>query len=349
MTRPRIIIADTDINYIIPLQLKFAEDFFGKIDLEIITKREYFDILFSNPQKADVLIISEDLYNASLRLHNINNIFLMTEQYTEEKAEELNVSKIHKYTSIKEIFNEIVGKSILSVTSNEKKETIVIVFYSACGGTGKTTLAVGVSASLVKNYKKVLYIGAEHLQTFGYIFKNSSPLPSSDAYSKFSAATDDLYYEVKHVIRKELFDYFPPFRASLMSLDLNYSIYKKLILSAKKSNDYDFIIVDADVSFDNEKADLLNLADKVVVVTNQNIASVSATNILVSNINGVNAEKYVFVCNNFNKSESNALISSNRVKFSVGDYVNKFENFDKMTIDEISNERDVQKVAFLVI
>ena len=62
MSRPRIIIADTDVNYIQSLQLKFIEEFFEKIDLEIITEREYFDELFSVPQKAEILVVSEDLY-----------------------------------------------------------------------------------------------------------------------------------------------------------------------------------------------------------------------------------------------------------------------------------------------
>ena len=41
MAKPRIIIADTNVNYILSLQLKFAKDFFEKIDLEIITDEEY--------------------------------------------------------------------------------------------------------------------------------------------------------------------------------------------------------------------------------------------------------------------------------------------------------------------
>ena len=61
MAKPRIIIADTDAGYIIPLQLKFAEDFFEKVDLEIITDTNYFESLFSTPQKIDILIVSEDL------------------------------------------------------------------------------------------------------------------------------------------------------------------------------------------------------------------------------------------------------------------------------------------------
>ena len=39
MSKARVIVADTDINYIIPLQLKFAEEFFDAIDLEIISDR----------------------------------------------------------------------------------------------------------------------------------------------------------------------------------------------------------------------------------------------------------------------------------------------------------------------
>ena len=46
MSRPRVIIADMDIEYLIPLQLKFVKEFFDRIDLEVITDREYFEELF---------------------------------------------------------------------------------------------------------------------------------------------------------------------------------------------------------------------------------------------------------------------------------------------------------------
>lgn len=43
MARPRIIIADTDHSYIVPLQHKFIEDFFEKIELEIIIEKSFFE------------------------------------------------------------------------------------------------------------------------------------------------------------------------------------------------------------------------------------------------------------------------------------------------------------------
>lgn len=149
MSKARVIVADTDINYIIPLQLKFAEEFFDAIDLEIISDRSYFEELFASPQKADILVVSEELYDASLQRHNISNIFLMTEQYEENQTAELNVNRIFKYTSIKEIFNEITGKSASALKiQKESQEPKIVLVYSACGGTGKTTIALGIAAAL---------------------------------------------------------------------------------------------------------------------------------------------------------------------------------------------------------
>lgn len=352
MAKPRIIIADTDISYIIPLQLKFVEDFFEKVDLEIVTDNEYFVTLFSTPQRADILIVSEELYSQAMQRHNISHIFVMNEQYEEEQTADLNVNHIFKYTSIKEIFNEITGKSadVLKIEKNGKQETQVVLFYSASGGTGKTTAAMGVSASLTKNYKRVLYINAARLQVFQHMLENHSAITAADVYAKLAAATDNVYSDIKHVIRKELFSYLPPFKAALMSLGLSYSVYEKIIISAKKSGDYDFIIVDADVTFDEDKAALLNLADKVVVVLNQSLASVLATNILVSNINGANADKYVFICNDFDKEKDNALISPNvSVKFAVGEYIENFRHYVNMKPEDFSKESSIQRAAFLII
>lgn len=352
MAKPRIIIADTDINYIIPLQLKFVEDFFEKVELEIISDKAYFETLFSAPQRADILVIAEELYNQSMQRHNIAHIFVMNEQYEEEQTADLNVNHIFKYTSIKEIFNEITGKSadVLKINSNGKQETQIILFYSASGGVGKTTVAMGVSAALTKNYKRVLYINAARLQVFQQMLENHSAITAADVYAKLAAATDSIYEDIKHVVRKELFSYLPPFKAALMSLGLSYSVFEKIISSAKKSGDFDFIVVDADITFDEDKAALLNIADKVIIITKQNLASVIATNILVANINGANTEKYAFVCNDFDKEKDNALISpAVSVKFSVGEYIEHFGHYDKMGPDDLSKENSMQKAAFLII
>lgn len=352
MEKPRIIIADTDFNYLVPIQLKFAEEFSDKFDIEIISDKTYFEDLFSSPQKAEILIVSEELYDFSLQRHNIKNIFLMMEQYEESDTEELNLHRLFKYTSIKEIFNEIISKSAVNLNNDKvsQKQSKIIMVYSASGGNGKTTLALGISACITKCYKKVLYINADRLQNFQCMLSNSSPISETDVYSKLSKANMQSYSEIKHVIRKELFSYLPPFKAALMSLGISYSIYEILATSVKKSNDYDYIIIDADTAFDEDKANLLNIADKVIIVTEQNKGSLYATNNLIGNISGIDSDKYIFVCNNFDKEKENNIVSQNMTnKFTINEYVERIEDYDSLNCDTLSKDNGIQKTAFLVM
>lgn len=345
-------IADTDKNYIHTIQLKFIEEFFDEIDLEIITDKEYFEALFTMPQKADILIVSVDLYDVSIQKHNIDHVFLMTEEYEEEQTADLSVNKIFKYTSLKEIFNEIVGKSseTLNIDNTVKKEPQIIVVTSAAGGAGKTTAAMGLSACLAKSYKKVLYINTDELQTFQYLLQNQSPISNTEVYSKLMQAGESIYRGIKHVIRKELFSYLPPFKAALMSLGLTAEVFEDIVKAAKKSNDYEFIVVDTDSTFNKGKAALLDLADKVIFVTRQNSASVISTNILVTNINGMNTEKYSFICNDYNKELDNALISPNiALKFGINEYIEHFSNYDLMKCTDFAEQVSFQRAAYLLI
>lgn len=352
MEKPRIIIADTDANYVIPLQLKFIEDFFEKVELEIVTDRNYFSELFSTPQKADILIVSEELYEPSLQRHTIAHIFLMTERNDEEETGDLNVNRIFKYTSIKEIFNEITGKcaEIFNIDRDSKKTTQIVLVCSACGGVGKTTIAMGVSACLAKNFKRVLYLNAGYLQTFQHLLDNSTPISSLEVYDQLINVSDDIYDRIKHVIRKEVFSYLPPFKAALMSLGLSYSVYKEIAVSARKFADYDYIVMDVDSAFDEHMVELMGIADKVIMVTAQTFGAVYATNLLISNVAGMTGEKYIFVCNDFRKDEYNALISSEvEMMFTVSDYIEHINRYDQISYVDLIKDNGIQKTAFLVM
>ena len=352
MARPKVIIADEDASYIVPLQFKFVTDFFNKIDLEIITDRTYFNEFFSKPQNAEILIVSDELYDLSLQRHNIQNIFVMMEQYDDGGTGELNVDRLFKYTSIKEIFNEIIGKSAgaLNIAAVEKKETQIILVTSAAGGVGKTTVAMGVAACLAQNYKRVLYINAARLQCFQYLLDNETPISAPDVYSKLLNLSGSLYEDIKHVIRKENFSYMPAFKAALMSLGVDYSVFEKLAVSAKKSGDYDYIVVDAESTFDEYKTNLLDVSDKVIFVIDQSFNNVYATNTFLSNVNGISAEKYIFVCNKFEKDLFNALILPEiTLKFSVNEYINYADNVGRDAVKSLINSNEIRKVSFLVL
>lgn len=67
MARPRVIVADTDESYVIPLQKKFAELFADKIDLEILRIKIILISYFHFLQHADILLVSDTLYNSGLK------------------------------------------------------------------------------------------------------------------------------------------------------------------------------------------------------------------------------------------------------------------------------------------
>lgn len=353
MAKPRVIIADTDINYIIPLQIKFTRDFFDKIELEIITDAGYFEAVFSTPQKADIILVSDDLYTPALQKHNISNIFLMTEYYEEGATGELNVNRLYKYSNIKEIFNTIIGKSagVLSSSTIVSMDTQIVLVTSANGGAGKTTVAMGMAACLTQNHKKVLYINASRLQIFQHYLDNQTAISSQEVYSKLMNPSERIYQEIKHVIRYEQFYYLPAFKAALMSIGLRFSLYETIALSVKYSKEFDYIIIDAESSFDENTTRLHDIADKIVVVTGQSENAVHATNVLVSNLNGISADRYIFVCNNYNMDIYNALVSPGmNIKFPVNEYIHEFDTKSgKKSCAELGENNDIRKISFLIV
>lgn len=351
MAKPIIILADTDEDYLAPLEIKFLEELNDKIELEIITEQSYFNEHFSKPQNAEILVVSEDLYSNELQKQNISNIFVLTESVDEGGTEALDIKKIFKYTNTKEIYNQVTATSsgTINAEASKTRETIVALFYSAAGGVGKTTLSMAVSKCLAKNYKKVLYINAERLNSFHFLIDNKASIPNS-VYGELSKIDSTLFARIKHIIRNEQFDYLPPFTSSLSALNIDYSIYEEIIKSAKATKNYDVIVVDLECAFDSKIASLISIANKVFVMTEQTRASECATNVLVRNMNFHDAEKYIFICNKFDANRFNALNEpSIKSNFSVNEYVKKIEKIDEKGINELANEPEVQKISFLIV
>lgn len=345
MAKSKIILADIDENFLTPLELKFLEELDDNAELEIITEPAYFSEYFFTPKSANVLVVSEELYSSELKKHNINNIFVLTENIDEGGTEDLDVTRIYKYTSTQEIYKEVTSLSSIDNTRASEKETIIALVYSASGGAGKSTIALGISASLVKSFNKVLYINAQGINSFQHNLANSAAIPNS-AVSEFTDTSGNMFGRISHIIRNEGFDYLPPFSVALSSVGLDFSVYADIVKSAKASKKYDVIVVDTDCVFDKEKADLITLADKVIMVMQQTKNSVFATDMLLKNISCNDNEKYHFVCNDFRETESNALASSNYV---INEYIKHFDNFDSMNINDIGQQQDIQKVSYLIV
>lgn len=350
MGKPVIVFADVDESYLIPLELQFLEEFGDRIDLELITQEAYFLEYFITAKQIDVLVVGERWYNSQLQRHNITNIFFLTERDTASDTGSSNVIELFKYSAIRDIYFRIITNSSGAVMGalTEKKETQVVLVYSPIGGSGKTTLALGLCGHLHKRFKRVLYLNAEHLNGFQHYFPGALPLPAN-LYDALRTGGTSLYQAMEPFLAQGDVPYFPPFRVALSSLDFPLSVYQTILSALRKSGEYDVIIVDVDTAFDEDKAMLIRNADKVVLLATQTPAGVAKMNQLVQNMSCGNKEKFYFLCNLFNPSLPNALDNPElELPFTISEYIPYDKHIDNMTVQNLANCAGIARVAYLL-
>lgn len=341
MSKPLVVIADTDENYLSAIEYKLLNELNDRIELEMISDEAYFHDFFGTPKTAEIVAVGEKFYTEVLRRHNIANLFLLCEEERKEHTQELSVCQIYKYTGIREIYNELVYRSLDKILADEKseKETQVIAWYSATGGSGKTGLGLGFASCLAANHRKVLYVNTESVQEFGYYLQNHSGLPA-DGFRAIRSDINHIYGNIRPFIRREGFSYIPPFQATLDALNMDASVYTRLIQGARESRDYDFIIVDVEAGYSREKMELLKISDKVLIVMLPDRISVCKTEYLVQNLDLRDREKYLFLCNRYREGEN--LQSS----FSIQEYVeDKEEPMENAA--QLADRKGIQKLAYM--
>lgn len=348
MSKPVVILADTEYaGYLDQLQVKFIEEQMNEIELEVITDPNYFSQYFSTPRRAGVLIVSEDLYDPDLTKHNISNFFILSEQSGDPMDSGTgNVRRIKKYSSVKSIYNAVVSLCPdVFHTQEMLKTTQVIVVSSPQGGTGKTTTALGLSVCLAQSYKKVLYLDAEQIQTFQFYLGNKAALPMA-SMQRLQGGQDQMHSEIKPYLRNEMFAYLPPFPVALNAAGLTLSCFLNLIKAARESGDYDYVVVDTDSVFDDFKASLFNLADRVFLVVEQDAFSVFVAKQYLQNFNYKDSDKYLIVCNQYVKEQENYLLEASG-HFSVSEYI-ECSNEQIANISQLTGIDGFQKLAYMV-
>lgn len=345
MAKKRIILAETEETVISALENKFIFDLRDEIDLEVITETDYFNEFFSKPQKADILVCGETMYSQDIKRHDIGKVFLLCENAGSGSTIELDVERVNKYSNP----NVVESQVLRDVGGPAERQPIMVVICSANGGAGKTTLALGICENFANDYKRVLYINAERINTFHTNFNSKATLPNA-IIGELANARNDVFSKIKNAIKKENFDYLPPFSVALSSIGIDMSIYLRIALSARESKEYDVIVVDTDSVFDEYKASLITKADRVLMVVNQTKASVFAMNTLLSNMNCNDKTKYFFVCNNFDANKENALKSSEvNPRFVVSESIAHIDLQDELKKENLAKRGDVQKTAYLLI
>ena len=107
----------------------------------------------------------------------------------------------------------------------------------------------------------------------------------------------DMYENIRFTLRKEGFSYLPPFNTTLDARNLDFTIYRNIIQDAKKSGEYDFIIVDVEAGYSRWRIQLLQDSDKVMLITLQDEVSTNKMRYITQCLDFGDSEKYMVICN----------------------------------------------------
>lgn len=327
----KILIADPELHYLLKLQTKFFQKLQDSYEIEIISDKNYFERVFSSPQNADCLIINEGWFDSRLEKHNIEHIVLLSDELVSLGAKSADISsglKIPRHTSIEEIFNQ-VRNFIKPTGGTSKLSSSIIMFKSATGGTGKTTLALALAEYLADKYYNVLYMNTQTFQTFNYYLQNRSFIPSSVAI-QLQDDNVDVYSVLKKFITKNKFYVLPPFGMLLYSYGLKSSIYTNFIKGAKK--EFDYIIIDGNNDVDADTAAQMALTDKIFLVT---LPGENYLFALKQMLRVIQTDKVVKICNKASMKEP-----------YVDEFISVFpEEINSETISKFAKTNDIKRLS----
>ena len=244
MGKKNVVIFYQDTKYVLPILGELLKMYDEHCDFSFYNDAELFEKAVSQEPFIDVLIIDKEHYTERCARLQITNVLLFTDddKSFSESTSKLNVQLVYKYYSVKEIINEISNCSVFKgIGESEGIVTETIVVYSPIGGSGTTTISLGLAEALTRKHKRVLYFNVGKLQNHAYRFQDRSPLDESTV-KRFRETDINFYESIKSRIRTEGFFYIPPFPRCLSSLDLQDRHIVQSITKIKETGVYDFIV-----------------------------------------------------------------------------------------------------------
>lgn len=347
MEKKRIVVVDTDEEYLAPLEYKLLEEWEDKADIEIITQLKYFNEFFSQPRSIFILIINEFLYNEKVQKQNCSHVFVLRENESDSllAMEEKRIKFLYKYSSMKEIYAEIMKNIKIDMDQVPVENTRLYVVYSSCGGSGKTVSGLGISSALSDLGKQILYMNMEPMQDFNYFLEDKSYASSSFGYS-LALNEPNVGRNMMQELGKEEFDYLKPFEKMPISYQIQEQNYIYLVEQVKSLRRYDAIVLEISRDLTREKLQLMERADKIIHICTQTEDSAYKIEKLMKNIKW-KEDQWLFICNRYRKENENYL--SNQVSlgmYTITEYVEEKEM--PLDLQMIRNQGIFDTAAYLL-
>ena len=299
MNQKTILLADRELNYLAPLEKMILKEYGEEAKLSLITDEGYLPAYMEQPRHIDLAVFEKSLWKEEFRKQSIGRLLFLTEEKTTEEGE------VYKYSSLREVFSILTSNASFTEHSGAGSTKKLIAVYSPQGGSGKTTLAIGLARALCGLNRRVLYLSCESIQTFsGYL---KTPAYADRGFLKElgeGKLTEKTLIANIHPGKPDLV---LPLHYSLTGSGLTEEAYLPVLRLLRENGAYDHIVLDMGSQFSSEKAALLNLTDCVLLPFTQSISGAMAMEALIRNMDTQNTDRFRFVCNIYREDRINEL------------------------------------------
>lgn len=197
----KLIIASGDEHYINHLSDVLAEDYSEFFDVRICSSVDSMQNLVAK-NKYDILLLEAsfvDYLDGDLT----KNAVLLYDNFEGEEVD-MDIVKIHKYQRISSMVGKILeyGADLnlnLNTKAFDNNAARCSVFWSPCGGTGKTTVALAYATRKALEGKDVLYVNLERFASTEIYFKE----PAKSVSNIFQRLDSNLDLVVKSAKQKD--------------------------------------------------------------------------------------------------------------------------------------------------
>ena len=265
----RILMLDSDVKYLNRVTEVFTNKYMDKLEVYSFThvQKAMDEIQKIRP---DVFIASEDF---EIDIENIPTkcgfAYLVSNKGIEEVYNQRAICKYQKvdliYKQILQIFADV--SSNVTGTKFNEGSTKVITFYGCSGGTGSSSLAVAYSKNMVTKGFKVLYINCEKFGSTEYFFSGTGNQTFSDVLYAIKSKKTNLSIKLESVVRTDAsgVDYYEASNMAMDTAEIKKEDFITLINTLKTAFDYDFIVLDADLSLEKIFEELNYMAATIVI------------------------------------------------------------------------------------
>lgn len=313
----KIVICDSDKLYLKRISSAFEEFYADKADVSVYSDGEKMQADLKD-KVVDILIISENMADKVMQdsLEFEANLIMYFSDDTQTTAI-CDSKAICKFQQIDTLFEAVTGEysqvnKFLPVSDENKEPAKIFTFVCAAGGSGASTAAAGFARHLAQMEKKTLFVSLEKLNSTAFFMKDEVNSGLTEAIEAVKDSKRNVSMKLSKCISTDNsgVNFIAPCKCVL---DIQNAAAEDLsaLMNAISKMNFDFIVVDTDMTFDEKATALFEKSAKVFLITDATPMSnkkttdaVEVIRLIDSQKNTNNAEKLAVIYNKYSDTTS---------------------------------------------